>query len=218
MLKRLTQVLHATATAEAPTADGTAPPATTDGTTPPAETAKAEETATTTAVAGEGKTQETADSETGPKAPEKYELTLPESSQATSEDVKAFEEWARSLNMTNDQAQAAIDAQADFVVERAAAFKSKLEADPDYGGTNLTNTQRLIEVALKAVRPEGHPRRGELMAILENTGYINHPAIASLLADFGRMADEDSTGGGGSGAVGDVPMEDAMFPSTAKKN
>lgn len=156
--------------------------------------------------------------ETGPKAPEKYELKLPDGSTATAEDVKAFEGWARSLNLTNEQAQAAIEQQHALVEQRLTEFKEETAADADYGGEKLAETQRLANLVLDKVRPKGHARRDALLGILTDSGYINNIEVVSFLADLGRMAGEDTGGGGRGGATKEVRAEDQLFPTTAAKS
>lgn len=157
------------------------------------------------------------ESKTGGGAPEKYDLKLPESSTFAPEDVKAFEAWAKSIGLTNEQAQAAIDGQVEMIDMRLAEFKEQTEADPEFGGDKLAETQRLANLALDKLRPKGHPRRDALMQFLEHTGAINNIHVVSILADAGRMMDEDSSGGGSGGGRGaKARTEDRMFPKTAK--
>lgn len=157
-------------------------------------------------------------SETGPKAPAKYELTWPQGTTATAEDVTAFEGWARGKNLTNEQAQAMLEEREAQVESTLTRFKDETAADPDYGGDKLVETQRLANLAIDKVRPAGHARRDALLALLESSGYINNIEVVSFLADIGKLAAEDRTGTGGGGGVQQVNAADGLFPTTAAKS
>ena len=178
---------------------------------------KAGKTAAEVAAAREEAEKAKVKTETGPKAPAKYELTWPDSSTATAEDVKAFEGWARKLNLTNEQAQAMLEEREAQVDSTLARFLEQTTADPDYGGDKLAETQRLANLIIDRVRPEGHARRDGLLAILEGSGYINNIEVVSFLADLGKLAGEDGTGFAGGGGANEERAEDQMFPTTKKK-
>lgn len=136
-------------------------------------------------------------------APEKYALTVPAGSETwlDTTDVQALEVSARAKGWTNEQAQAAIDQQADARAAMSAQFRTETEADPIYGGDHLTETQRLATLALDKVRPAGTPAGDGIRRLLAKTGYGNHLQVVSMLADLGKLMAEDKPAGGGGGGA-----------------
>jgi hypothetical protein len=136
------------------------------------------------------------------KAPEKYELTIPEGGYVDESDLAALETVARAEGWTNEQAQARLTSYAALGKAQGDRFLADTTADPVYGGANLAETQRLARAALEKVRPAGTPRGDALRRILDKSGYGNHIEIVSLWADLGKLMAEDaptSTGASGSG-------------------
>lgn len=135
------------------------------------------------------------------KAPEKYELQLPEGGRIDSNDLAAVEQLARDNDWTKDEAQDHLDAIAESVDAQAARWLTETTADKDYGGDKLATTQKLAMQAVSKIRPEGHPRRASFLAFMNRGGAGNHLEVVSFLADLGKLMAEDSpnlgTGGGG---------------------
>lgn len=189
-------------------ASGTAPatPATPATTTPAGTTAAAPAAAaaqgTTVASSSEPAapaTPATPVAET-PKAPAKYELTLPEGGRLSEIDVKSIEQLARANDWDNDQAQAMLEDFDARLVEQSDRFLTETKADKDYGGDKLEESQRLVHLVLDKVRPPDHPRTASLKRVMDRGGIGNNLEFVSLLADIGRMMDEDhpiSAGPGG---------------------
>lgn len=126
-----------------------------------------------------------------PKAPEKYELTLPEGGRLTANDLKGIEAVARAEGWTNEEAQARLNAHSEAIEAQSAAFLAETEADPTYGGEKLEETQRLARAVLEKVRPAGTPRGDALRGILNRSGYGNNLEVIAFLADLGKMMRED---------------------------
>lgn len=134
------------------------------------------------------------------KAPDKYELAIPDGAAdyLDDADLKTIEKQARAAGWTNAEAQERIDQYADGLAAQSADFRKLTEADPIYGGDHLQETQRLARLALDRVRPADTPQGQELRRILAKTGYGNHLAVVSLLADLGKLMAEDQPGAQGS--------------------
>ena len=123
--------------------------------------------------------------------PEKYELKIPDGGSVDADDLKLVETRARKLGLSNENAQALLE---EFDAERvalSAQFRAVTEADPDYGGDKLPETQELADLVLDHYRPAGSKRGDALRRIFEKTGLNNHLELISLLADIGRDAKED---------------------------
>jgi hypothetical protein len=146
-----------------------------------------------------------------PKAPEKYALKIPEKSTIDDSDLKVIEAVARENNWSNDEAQAALDRHNSTLVEQSARFLEETKADKVYGGDNLATTQARAKAVLDRVRPADSPRGKAIRALLDKSGYGNHIEIVSLLADLGKMTEEDSPGSGSGGAKGEKSVESILY-------
>jgi hypothetical protein len=142
-------------------------------------------------------------------APEKYDFSAPEGSQAFDEHVLgAYGEVAKSLNLTQAQAQSVLDKVAPVIRERQmeqvkAAYaeiggmpdtwEAQTKADKEIGGDKLAEN---LALATK-VRDLGGP---ELVKVLNVSGMGNHPAVIKAFVKFGRMLSEDTFVAGSGGA------------------
>lgn len=145
--------------------------------------------------AGEGE-------EAKPKAPETYELTVPDDAKrfVSDEDLNYFQEIAKANDWTNEEAQAELTAH----IERAAKATAKTiegweattKADKTYGGKQLAETQRLGNIAVDRVFPKGHPMREPFVGFLKESGGGVRLEVVAFLATLGRMMGEDTTSSG----------------------
>lgn len=138
--------------------------------------------------------------------PEKYELKVGKDAETfiDANDLKVIEKFARDKGLNNDQAQALVNDRAGALLEQSVAFRAITEADPNYGGDKLPETERLAKLALDKLRPAGTPRGDSFRQILAKTGYGNNLEIVSLLADLGKQLAEDTQGErGNAGGGGD---------------
>lgn len=141
------------------------------------------------------------------KAPEKYELKVPDAGKAYIDhaDLKYFEDAARANNWSNEDAQAALEEHLATVHAQSARFEAATKADTTYGGEQFEETKRLARSVIDKVRPAGHERRDSFLAFMGRGGAGNHVEVLSFLADLGRQMGEDtpihSRGGGGGGTV-----------------
>lgn len=129
------------------------------------------------------------------KVPEKYELAIPKDATdwLDAADLKTIESVARAKGWTQEEAQGALAEHAEQLVAQSKAFRAETEADKTYGGDHLAETQRLASLALDKVRPATTEQGKALRAMLAKTGYGNNLLVVSLLADLGKMMDEDTT-------------------------
>jgi len=149
-----------------------------------------------------------------PKAPEKYDLKLPDGGRIDAEELTHFEKIARSQNWTNDKAQQAINDHATALESQSQRFLEATKADPDYGGDKLADTQKLARAVLDRVRPAGTPRGDALRQLLDKSGYGNNLEVISFLADLGRMTAEDSATGGTRTTAGSRDPASVLYGGT----
>lgn len=137
------------------------------------------------------------DSKEAVKAPEAYELKLPEKSLLAPEHLAGIETFAKANGLSQEAAQkmveresavadALFNAQQQQALADAKAWGEQVERDPVMGGENFKAT---AFYASKGMEIHGSP---ELAQILNNSGYGNHPAVVKLFSKLGRAAAPDS--------------------------
>ena len=132
-----------------------------------------------------------ADEPPAPKAPDKYELTIPEGGLVDSNDLARVEALAREHNLPNEAAQSMLETGNALMVEQAVAWRAELDADKTYGGEKYAETERLANLVLDKVRPAGTPRGDGIRKLLQR-GVGHNLEVVSFLADLGKMMKEDA--------------------------
>lgn len=156
-------------------------------------------------------------STTTSKAPENYALTIPAGGYVDADVVTQVETLARKNNLSNEDAQAILNEHAATVEAQASAWRAVTEADTDYGGTKLAETQKQARAAIDLIRPAGHPRRNAFLAFMNRGGAGNHIEVVSFLADLGKRGAEDAPGRtAGDGTATPKTAEEIMYGGTAK--
>ncbi len=135
-----------------------------------------------------------------PEAPASYTLKRPEDELFTETDIKRYESTAKTLKLSNDQAQALVDADAAYADELREALLTDLKADKDLGGAKLDSSVADAQKGLQAfLKGSPEDESAVVKAMLERTGYGNHKALVRAFARLGRMMREDSPDGGKGG-------------------
>lgn len=139
-------------------------------------------------------------------APAEYTaFTFPEGIEADPEDVKTFQGMAKSLGLTQVEAQKLVDMdtarQAKAVEQHRAAWTNiqddwikQSTADAEYGGANFKPNLALANEFIKTV---GGKEAAKIREALEITGATNHPEIVRLLVRAGKLVNEDKVVHGG---------------------
>lgn len=142
------------------------------------------------------------------KAPEKYELTVPEGFQLEPETTAEFEAIAREFDLDNDQANKLIPLgaklaqriqtqQAEAHQTQVAQWADAVRNDKDLGGANFEAT---VTTAKKALDRFGTP---ELKTLMDTSGFGNHPEIVRAFHRIGLAIADDkfvnAPSGGGTG-------------------
>lgn len=149
---------------------------------------------TDTTTADKGKEPGSKDGAPASKAPEKYDLTLPAGGRIDAQDLTAIETLARSQNWTNEEAQQRVNDHAAAIDAQSTQFLETTKADATYGGDKLPETLKHASAALDHFRPKGTAQGDAFRALLDKSGYGNHLAVVSLLADLGKAMAEDAPG------------------------
>lgn len=136
-------------------------------------------------------------------APEKYEdFKFSENSNVDPEILGEFQEFAKGLNLTQEQAQGVIDIQEKMNAKNMEAWNQTLEGweneirnDPNLGGVKL---QKTLATCAKARDKFGDDN---FKAMLNQTGVGSHPAMMQFLHKIGLSIGEDSPADGQPGAA-----------------
>lgn len=152
-----------------------------------------------------------------PKAPEKYDLKVPSGDDVYVDDrlLKRVETLARASGWSNADAQAALEEHLGNVKAELQEFLSVTKADPEYGGAQLAESQRLAKLAIDKIRPAGHGRRESFLRFVNRAGAFNHIEVVSFLADLGKLMAEDKPVSGGPASGGRKPTGDVLYDKTA---
>lgn len=181
--------------------------------TTPADTPAADAAATGTAPAEGAKPEAAKEPEAKPQgAPEKYELKLDEGA-LTADEVAGVETLAKSLGLSQEQAQklaeqratdkaAAQDAVKQQVADLRAGWVAEIKADKELGGDKLPET---LAVASKVLKD--YDKSGEVTAWLNASGMGDSPMAIRFFHSIGKALSEDrfvpSTGSNGQPASRD---------------
>ncbi len=125
-----------------------------------------------------------------PKA-EEYQVALPEGSLLGADQAKSMTEEYRKLGLSKEQAQALathadgmvksyVEAQVAKLNETEAGWWKELEANPQLGGANLAQSDKLATAALDRFFPG---LKDELMS----SPYAAHPRLFKGLVELGKM-------------------------------
>lgn len=161
-----------------------------------AETGAAQTGAAQTGAAQTGAQQSGPSGATGPNAPEKYDLKLPEGSLLEASEIEKIASLAKERGLSNKDAQALLDDRSKLLDSYAGKQKETwgketgrwlevTKADPEIGGEAFGKN---AELAKRVVTRFGTP---ELMQGLNETGFGNHPELVRLMVRIGKAMDDD---------------------------
>ena len=192
------------------------------------ETTESTETTETTEQQGETlitppqETAQTTEGTTGDKvtdgAPETYEaFTLPDGVEVDKTQLSSFTEFARTRNMTQEDAQALVDYEAKRVNEFTTAqesawndmqqeWRTATQSDKEIGGPAFDQS---LASAKKFLGAYG---TNELIEALDATGMGNHPELIRAFARAGKAMSEDTLSIGGLSQTERNP-EDILYPN-----
>lgn len=153
-------------------------------------------------------------------APEKYEdFKLPEGVKVDEARMGKFTEWAKSRNLSQQEAQEAIDMAQDL--QRAsfeqfqAAHTAQVDkwatdskADKEFGGDKFDEN---LSVAKRALDQFGTP---ELKTLLKDSGLGNHPEVLRAFFRVGQAIGEDGFVPGRSGQ-GAKPAAQSFYANSS---
>ncbi len=123
-----------------------------------------------------------------------YELVIPPGMSLNEAQQALFEEQARELGLDNTSAQKLLeisyrneDAHRLAYAEQVEGWAEEVRHDREMGGAAMQSTLSYAKAALNRFDPGG-----ELLLILQETGYANHPKVIRFLASIGKAHAEDA--------------------------
>ncbi len=123
-----------------------------------------------------------------------YELVIPPGMTLSEAQQAIFEEQARELGLDNASAQKLLeiayrneDAHRSAYAQQVDSWAEEVRHDKDMGGSAMQSTLSYAKAALSRFDPSG-----ELLEILQDTGYANHPKVIRFLASIGKAHAEDA--------------------------
>lgn len=145
---------------------------------------------------------------------EAYELTAPEGYPMDAQTLKAFTEHCRAAGFSKEQAEKQLgwmkDNYQNWHEQQTAQRKSwreELRADKDFGGDKYDASLAEAKKAL-ATFDEG----GQIRAMLDETGYGDHPAVVRIFTRVGRALAEDKVMKKNDGVRERSLLEDRLYP------
>jgi len=150
-----------------------------------------------------------------PVVPEEYgDFTLPEGWEIADDDLSAFVDIAKSMELDQGNAQKLVDLfigveggrvesleayKAEVDQQRDAQWQEQLHKDPEIGGEKFADAQ----AAISTLEDSGALLPEFTEALIES-GYYKHPGVIKQLAAFGRaMREQPTMFGNASGGLGD---------------
>lgn len=153
----------------------------------------------------------------GTKAPESYDLQMPDGVELDTAAAEEFKGIAKEYGLTQEQAQKVADIGAKMVQRQTEAHQAQVQTwvdavktDKEIGGDKLNEN---LAIARKTIDTFGSP---ELKEMLNVTGIGNHPEIVKLAYKIGKAISDDGFVRGGNTTAPRSAAE-IMYPSMAKK-
>lgn len=153
----------------------------------------------------------------GTKAPESYDLKMPDGVELDTAAADEFKGIAKEYGLTQEQAQKVADIGAKMVQRQTEAHQAQVQTwvdavktDKEIGGDKLNEN---LAIARKTIDTFGSP---ELKEMLNVTGIGNHPEIVKLAYKIGKAISDDGFVRGGNTSSPRSAAE-IMYPSMAKK-
>lgn len=153
----------------------------------------------------------------GTKAPESYDLKMPDGVELDTAAADEFKGIAKEYGLTQEQAQKVADIGAKMVQRQTEAHQAQVQTwvdavktDKEIGGDKLNEN---LAIARKTIDTFGSP---ELKEMLNVTGIGNHPEIVKLAYKIGKAISDDGFVRGGNTSAPRSAAE-VMYPSMAKK-
>ncbi len=147
-----------------------------------------------------------------------YEFKAPEGMTLDQAQVEKFTAIAKELKLPADKAQAMVDLVTEVEVQRhqeheslKAKWADEIAQDKELGGDKLTETLATAKKVYSLLPAE---EAESFKAMLNASGFGNHPSMVRLLHAVGKALSEDKfVPGGASPAGADIGIAQRMYPS-----
>jgi len=152
-----------------------------------------------------------------PKAPDSYDLKLPEGTNLDDAALEQITERARKLGLTQEQAEKLLEQEntnaAKAAEQQQETWKSQVEewgkavkSDKEIGGDKYDAT---VKASRQAVEKFASP---ELKKALNETGFGNHPELVRCFAKIGKAMGEEQPASGSPGGGDPKDTASILYP------
>jgi len=125
------------------------------------------------------------------------------------EDAQKFVDMG--LKLAGKTGQAVLEQQASMLAEQREQWVSALKSDKEFGGEKFGAT---VDEARRVLKTYGNE---DLVTVLEESGYGDHPALIKMLAKLGKALGEDESVDGKAAAgakdVSEKSMAEVLYPN-----
>ena len=144
------------------------------------------------------------------------DFRLPAGAQIDEAILGDFKTLAAECGMSQEAAQKMLDLQAkanqqafDVVIKQRQDWRQSITNDPEFGGANLEQTVKDARSLLNK-----HDASGNVLAMLEQSGFGDNPDVIKFLARVQRaMPKEDDVLTGKEGAKDTRPLAERLWPN-----
>lgn len=151
--------------------------------------------------------------------PERYELKLPDGADLPAEYLEQASALAREYGLSQEQAQKLVERDASLLgsqIERLQAvhaeqvekWATEVKSDKDLGGDRFEATQTAARAAVSRFGDDG------LRALLNESGYGNHPVVVRFFARVGQALSEDNRLLGGNPSAPKRDRASILYPES----
>lgn len=144
------------------------------------------------------------------------DFSLPDGVQVDDAILGDFKALAAKSGLSQEAAQGLIDLQgqmnqkaAEAVMQQREAWRQSITCDPEFGGANLAQTVKDAKALLSK-----HDESGNILAMLEQSGFGDNPDVIKFLAKVQRsLPKEDDVLTGKEGVKDTRPLAERLWPN-----
>ncbi len=148
-----------------------------------------------------------------PKIPPEITLEIPDEFKNFEPQITAYKDVAKTLGLNQNQAQELLNfnhqnfkSEQELRAKQMQSWANEVKNDAELGGANFENS---VMYAVKSLQE--YDESGQILKMLEESGYSNHPEIIRFLSRIGKQNLEDTIVN--SKHRTDIPLEERMYPN-----
>jgi len=147
-------------------------------------------------------------------APEKYELKMPEGFAVNDESLGEFTAAFKEADLTNDQAQALVDAQEKHINRVAEGHAAQLQEQRDGWRDSIKGRDDFPEAMSNVRRLSKEFGNEEFQKLVTETWVGDHPAFFDFMSQVGAKLGEDGLVEGSAGRGSPKTASQVLYPKS----